>query len=671
MPFARNVAARDYEFNIAFASTYSISDNDWGLVSEGEQVITWGNAYVAGTHGIRHYYKNYKDPFDASLYHIAELITPWGTTTVGPSAGWVASKDLQIQIDNETNVVVACESYTFAFNQLRWYIAGVLQTTIGAQSDSGVDWDMRLLICEHACDAFQNPIPNTNQLPCADTYAHQVTHNNEATAANVGGWRWRLTAGPGAWTEDDILFDLTYTLPAVLNNCTGLATICEGSLPSISGTKSNHISVYASTEDPITKADDGNTECPCPNPDPDHDINAIWHIWHGMEDYKHPKSVAYACPTNQGIHKRRMTRSANSFCDDDGSFEGGTTLTTDIESALTYSGYTRQTYRIKKLHYCKEIIRNASCALEGIGSYDPSDTDMPPCAAGLNSYVCVYDGYVSSTWPERPTCGCGKAHLTNTKTGVMLATRLDTTLQLWRFNFGSANEVVDIVTGVAINSAQVVVTPKGRINVAYEDAGGTPTVKLTESLAWGDTWSTPTTIAAGTSPAIAAENDTLYVALRTGGNWRCFRRKTPSEAWVNLATIVAAADGITALEFVGLESRALVFVANVGGTVKRYESFNKGESWTYSMDVHAGDKPAFAVDPHTGKEFVALNDANVWKCYRRGKTDTSFTFAGNILNASSEQAGLEFHPGDSHRLVFAYNGGNCRLTSVDFGATWA
>lgn len=175
----------------------------------------------------------------------------------------------------------------------------------------------------------------------------------------------------------------------------------------------------------------------------------------------------------------------------------------------------------------------------------------------------------------------GQVHLTrDDQSGILVATiTSDDGVELVRF-LKSGLFVRVLLTNESAISAQSAIRNDGKIISVVERDSGT---EVWESWAYG---LKPELVHMWTgleSPAIAIcpESGMEYVAGWNSGSWKCYRKKTAGSAWALAGVIVSAAEAKYAgLEVSGEADGRIVFVVQIGADLKRYESFNHGDTWT-------------------------------------------------------------------------------------------
>lgn len=660
MPFKRGVAARDYRFRLSASMTRSRSDNVWTILAGTEHIVTWGNVFSA-LHGVRALVDNWQS--GANEYHRIRIWTPWGDYDSGTVAGWLTPSVIDFEFDGVTLDSPDCDEWTFEFDAFRAIADGSTLITVGATTQNGFDFDLRLVCQFLAGESAPDPNPYDNILPCTGDYSTQLVRSRSGSCSiSSSGYDWRLTAGPGAWTEDDVLVDTSHNPPPVSAACSPID--CTVGLADMEDScKSKHFSMVSDFDDPITKGGFATVSCPCPDPRPG-DIDAVWEIWYGEEDHYRRKSTVTLMPVDAGILEYKICRTAVMYCPIPGDAPPSAPVyCANYTKPQTYCSYTREARALHRKQWCHKIITPGSCGL--IGEDPPPDIQL---CTNLQSFVCAYYALVTSEWPRRAVCDAGDYHLTRGGSGLLYAAEVVTAgARVWAFDFRSHDETVLSVSGT-IGSAQVAWGRGGRIYLVYTEGGN---VKIKWSLAQGNHVSAAETIAAGSAPAIAIyPSGEIYVALYSAG-WKLYRQTRDGESWALVGTISAYTGTRAALEISPANDNPLVCILDAGaGSLRRLRTMNRGATWAETHTIGAGTLPAFAIDPMTGDEYVAGLSAGAWKIWSRGAREASFTAMTSPVSATG-LAGLEVARHAEGYLTFVVSsGGRRRWTSMDRGETW-
>lgn len=178
----------------------------------------------------------------------------------------------------------------------------------------------------------------------------------------------------------------------------------------------------------------------------------------------------------------------------------------------------------------------------------------------------------------------GGAHLTRMDAeGMIVATTASTDgVHLIRFMRNGLYEIAHLLDTDSAQSAQSAWHPSGHLlTIIHRDDDGEYS-QLWRTGNYGATAELDSVFDDLESPAIAIDplSGIEYVAGHKSGSWRCYRRTAIGESWEDLGAIVAAATAYPAgLEVAAEGDSRLIFIAQIGSDLARYESYDQGDSW--------------------------------------------------------------------------------------------
>lgn len=404
---------RDYQMRASLTSnSYSRSvGNTWGVETSAIVRISWGIEYSAGATGIDAQVRTWVAFGTSTENYQATLTTPWGTYTTATGTGYPASYLTKIELDDvEFSVAADCDAWSFAFSELRWYVDGALTQTITAKSLSGTGYDERWNLIENISDGSINPEQGV-ALPGCEESARDV---RIFAQNNPGGYRYRTSAGPGAWTSDAVTL-ASIAVPTPVWDCSvelGTSCTCTESLPTISGTDSWSTVTEVDSRNILTYTDLGIVALDCDPPGP---LPWKFQVDQWDLDYYRRASVLGIKPEGGGILKRTEYAGAACWCQDPPPAADESTTTTT--GTVTHASSIQLVRSIEATRQCCTTTQFGACPL-----VTPEEPVPIPPDAPCDEWLCAYYAVARSNWPEEPPCpGCTQADLAWHPTGRWLS----------------------------------------------------------------------------------------------------------------------------------------------------------------------------------------------------------------------------------------------------------
>jgi hypothetical protein len=386
-----NQAAQNYRFQVRVESSHYTDRLTTKLAAAGILEIGWGS--TDSTHKIK---VEILQKWDASLTTPTEddqteyiISHPWGSTiTLTPNL-WDTDFIVLVEADNIALSVAADCEWELTFDEVRIYVDGTLEETIGAQTLSGSGFDMRedvVRLETEAMDWPSNIIP-TNciagegsgpQSVCGYAFGSLTAYEERTSIKLTGGWQFDSGSG---W-ESDWVEIASPTMPG--STCT-----CDGTfyVPVATGNDSWLIESAASWRDKVEKFQEASSRiCTCD--DGTGNTNER-HYWYWTQDYEHYRTWVDAIPKVSRIYDHDYTATIDCNSDFDN-------LASSATETLTYSAIdfwvdTRLTEK-----HCYDVI--------GI----PLPCTFPnPCLPEFPVFTdtfCCIKIYGGVSWPTAPTC---------------------------------------------------------------------------------------------------------------------------------------------------------------------------------------------------------------------------------------------------------------------------
>jgi hypothetical protein len=461
-----NEAARDYRFRVRSEATGS-TNRDRPYNARATGTLTWGNAYAGGSHGIE--LKIRQDRYAGGVTdYTVTLTTPWGTFSYN-AGGWPVSIESILEFDNLKLVVTSSCGWTLSFDECRWYVDGVLRQTIGAQSQSGTGFDLRLDIFKIAAFAQLTgefaliPCSDGLGLSCAPDFASEEASyldNVEITA--IGGWQFDVS---GVWTEDSVRIK-SVTLP-------GSTCLCPTGQPGIFEEESWDLEAAAKNFEQLVVAYRGVcTPSGGPGPTP---INQD--EWRKDLDYIESRSHVVGIPDSSGIENH--TTFASVVCDADSDSSSGTT-----PEPWTYCEHEQVYTIVDQFRHCH------------------ANTDDPATLPGCTytESACCTTTTQRVTWPDLPWCAFpyilayavapDQRHARVVGDGTVLSTQISGNVN--PLAWGTAKNAGFNADSAWLEWARI--GNKAALILWTEESGA---IKQRRSYNEGDSWEVATTIEAG------------------------------------------------------------------------------------------------------------------------------------------------------------------------------
>ena len=401
--FFPNVAQRDYlldyEFSAANVSTYGSAVANRGITALAYAEETYGVPYLAATHGFKTTITTQTTTFGVSSYSVTFDSPWWSGTLLSSPTLFLSTLKIQIDVDGvEHNA--GCNAWDFSFTELRIYSVDAFGTrtllhTIAGSGDSGAGYDPRD-DNSHVYNQCNPYLDSTGGIPNCTDYATRADYlySIDVSSTFAGFWKWRTTAGPGSWTEDDITL-ATVTTPTGNVGCTD----CDDAVLSPTGNKSYHMALSAGVQEGQSLTNLADINCYCPGPI----FSYHMHYWRfDFNRDQHDFMEAWLAPKTHSIraHTVRVVES----CDENGSMSSydHTNSYTDTECVSIWNS---QRYKKAASRWCTEKYGLITpCAVEP--GHDPVDATcdvIPP-----SPVYCYYGCQVLMSWPTKPPCGNAK-----------------------------------------------------------------------------------------------------------------------------------------------------------------------------------------------------------------------------------------------------------------------
>ena len=402
--FFPNVAQRDYlldyEFNAANVSTYGSAVANRGITALAYAEETYGVPYLAATHGFKTTITTQTTTLGVSSYSVTFDSPWWSGTLLSSPTLFLSTLKIQIDVDGvEHNA--GCNAWDFSFTELRIYSVDAFGTrtllhTIAGSGDSGAGYDPRD-DNSHVYNQCNPYLDSTGGIPNCTDYATRADYlySIDVSSNFAGFWKWRTTAGPGSWTEDDITL-ATVTTPTGNVGCSD----CDDAVQSPTGNKSYHMALSAGVQEGLSLTNLADINCYCPGPI----FSYHMHYWRfDFNRDQHDFMEAWLAPKTHSIraHTVRVVES----CDENGSMSSydHTNSYTDTECVSIWNS---QRYKKAASRWCTEKYGLITpCAVEP--GHDPVDATcdvIPP-----SPVYCYYGCQVLMSWPTKPPCtegGC-------------------------------------------------------------------------------------------------------------------------------------------------------------------------------------------------------------------------------------------------------------------------
>lgn len=383
-----SATARDYETRLEYVASKAtaLSTDSWKPGTYVEAIGTWGKPFDAGHHGWRVFVSSRYDDRGA-LFSEVNFSAPFytGTATVSSSIAWWTSKIIVVRVKGLTFT-----AGSWAFTDFELEIDGVVVWSYGGSwSNTVTSYDVRYncaaTLTARAWEDIPPPIPRNPG--CAESYSSQTEYSRLITGGfNSSGWRYRTTAGPGAWTESTI--DLDTALAPGAAACPGTSCTLGFDTMSVAASSCYQVRGDFDYSYQLSKTYDGNDAC-------EGGVNN-WERWHIDENqyYRTTKDLA-TMPTDAGILVTR--RETYAVCTDG---TGGSPTTSDVTTteAHTFARFLRTVWRSVNYQECTRLI-------PGPGPEVLSDGGSPlPCFT-LDVDHCLYVAWARLTHPESPETG--------------------------------------------------------------------------------------------------------------------------------------------------------------------------------------------------------------------------------------------------------------------------
>ena len=378
-----SATARDYESRLQYVATRPLTlvGDSWKPGTYVEMIGTWGLPYDPGRTGWKVYVSSRYDVLGdkySEIFFEAPFYS--GSAIVASAATFWTSKTVIVRFKGLTY-----SGGVFAWSDIELDVGGVVIWSYGGADSitvAGYDarWNCAATLTARAWQDITPPIPHNPG--CADSYSSQVEYSRLITGGfNSSGWRYRTTAGPGAWTESTI--DLDTALAPGAASCPG--TSCTLGFDTMSVVASSCYQVRGDFDYSyqLTKTSDGTDAC-------EGGVNN-WERWHIDEDYYYRTTKDLATmPTDAGVLVTR--RETYAVCTDG---TGGSPTTSDVTTteAHTFARFLRTVWRAVNYQECTRLI-------PGPGPESISDNGSPlPCFT-LDVDHCLYVAWAKITHPE-------------------------------------------------------------------------------------------------------------------------------------------------------------------------------------------------------------------------------------------------------------------------------
>ncbi len=388
--FKTGVAKRDYQSLLTYSSsapTRSGDSDEWYPAAEVILESVWGSPFSSGITGIR---CTINPHFDSGIETTSyTVIAPFGTYAITFDGLWDTSNYFLVEYTGAQLSTTNCDAWTFTADLVEIYLgASLVLSSGGAVSYSGSGYDARYN-CAAILSAQGAPpqIATPPRLPgCSGSYEEQLAFERLVTASFISpsGWRWRTTAGPGAWTEEDINLDTSLAPSAP--TCPGSSCSTSFATMDASPAKCYRLSGEFSYYHLLEKASDGSTAC-----DGESGTNNF-ERWHVDEDeyYKDTQGVS-AHPDTGGILD--TLRETFASCTD-GVTTDSTSSSAGTTEAETWARFRRYVWRKTAYQECYSY--------DGVG-LARSPGDPLPCFEP-DTDLCLYVASAQLSHPNRPNC---------------------------------------------------------------------------------------------------------------------------------------------------------------------------------------------------------------------------------------------------------------------------
>lgn len=344
----------------------------------------WGSPFSAGLTGIRsQILLTYSDGSPSTQWLVQ---APFGSAGLAVEGAWSTSSYILVDITGAELSATGCDAFTFSADLIEVYAgATLLLSSGGAVSYSGSGYDARWN-CAAILSAMGLPpvLATPPRLPgCAESYEGQAVYERLVTASFISpsGFRWRTTAGPGAWTEDDINLDTSLAPSAP--TCPGTSCTTGFATMDASPAKCYRLSGNYTYYHLLEKTSDGGTACEGETGTNNFDR------WHLDEDeyYKDTQGVS-AHPDTGGILDTRRATFAS--CTDSITTDS-TSSSSDTTEVETWARFRRYVWRKTAYQECYSFTGPASPG------------DPLPCFTP-DSDLCLYIASAELSHPNRPGC---------------------------------------------------------------------------------------------------------------------------------------------------------------------------------------------------------------------------------------------------------------------------
>jgi hypothetical protein len=396
--FTKNAPAREYKgswvFGATNSSSYGASAVNQGASADSVVEVTYGNVYNHSypdgdprNHGFKVTYTTHTTNLGVSSYSV-DFESPWWSGNLASGASFLAAATVDIDIVNCLHNC-GCNAWALSFDSLTIKYGGSTIHTIGAQSQSGTNYDPRN--DRTRIQASAGPyLTITFGKPNCQSYAvrNDYTYSVSGTTTIAGFWQWKESGG--SFTSDTIVYDTLPTLPNL--GCIGCAT----SLVSPTGTTSSTLADSASYSYSVSVNDLSDYSCWC---EPAHTLVSTYHLWQTIFGVNSQLGQgAYFVPNVSPIraHDYRVQETCTLDSGGPYTYDSGWVSVTD---SVGTSIYTSQTESGTYTTWCNERFgRTFPCAVPP-NSGTVCDVDPIP-----SDVFCHMVGSLDMRWPTKPPC---------------------------------------------------------------------------------------------------------------------------------------------------------------------------------------------------------------------------------------------------------------------------
>lgn len=377
-----NEAPRNYRFRAKAISDYTpVAGADYSAT--GYLEIYWGTSDK-----IRVRIENWFD--GTTEYHLITLSNTmgWAADTVISGTGWISPVECIIEIDNLELAVAEDCTWALEFSELRFYVDGSLEETIGAQAETGSGFDLRkdaVWLGAVPMERHTFPVCDTSGTAtsgsCGISFDDFDETSEAASMSVTGGWQWWDGM---AWNSDITKIKTSpASIPTTTCECVPSASFATWEY--LHDEDSWYIVVAGDYLAEQTKTLGEEKTCTCTG---GYEIRQYW-------DYQIAFDLqtlwAHCLPSASRIYDHRYHRSVDCGLDSE-------SIDTDLTESETYLEQSLYGDRRTSHVHCWDLVDSQAC-LEG--------EDPNPCLPAfptLTDIFCCTKLQIEISWLTLPPC---------------------------------------------------------------------------------------------------------------------------------------------------------------------------------------------------------------------------------------------------------------------------